>query len=337
MYRLFLRIFPPEDTPRDVLIDQFPATLGRSLENDLPLPFLSVSGRHLELRSHPGGLELIDLGSTNGSFLNEARLTPGTPYPVSGPFSLRLGDLPIDAIPEKLAPSSPTSSQDETATGVAVSFTSAHSQTALHAIIADLDADDQNPKVPYLEVLNSPHQALHLPLDLLVPNFLSSTPIPSLRSGKSEEATGNDLAELVWQDQTFVLTPLQEGWQLDATPVDGPLSVQNGMILTHMDLSFRFVDPLETALQILSLSSSSEHRSKNSIDVPVTAGTTGNTAFGPVQEPLAPLRNPRPQHDENSTKKTLHPGRFGAFEFGLLALCLVLMASTLSLFYFLFH
>jgi pSer/pThr/pTyr-binding forkhead associated (FHA) protein len=52
--------------------------MGRRPDNDVCLtgdPY--VSGRHAELRVHGGRVELVDTGSTNGTFLAGERLVPG--------------------------------------------------------------------------------------------------------------------------------------------------------------------------------------------------------------------------------------------------------------------
>lgn len=51
-------------------------TLGRAIQNDIVLSNSSVSGRHAELhRTRAGGFRLSDLGSTNGTLVNGARIT----------------------------------------------------------------------------------------------------------------------------------------------------------------------------------------------------------------------------------------------------------------------
>jgi hypothetical protein len=49
--------------------------IGRSSETDLPLDDTGVSRRHAEIRRTPHGYELVDLGSTNGSFVNGERVS----------------------------------------------------------------------------------------------------------------------------------------------------------------------------------------------------------------------------------------------------------------------
>jgi adenylate cyclase len=48
--------------------------VGRALTSDLPVVHPTVSRRHAELRAHPESVEVIDLGSSNGTFLNGVRV-----------------------------------------------------------------------------------------------------------------------------------------------------------------------------------------------------------------------------------------------------------------------
>jgi hypothetical protein len=51
-------------------------TLGRGEQNDIVITNSSVSGRHAELhRTREGNFRLSDLGSTNGTFVNDSRIT----------------------------------------------------------------------------------------------------------------------------------------------------------------------------------------------------------------------------------------------------------------------
>ncbi|MBW2736157.1 MAG: FHA domain-containing protein, partial [Deltaproteobacteria bacterium] len=58
---------------------------GRSIINDLTLNDKAVSGTHFEIVSDDDGYKLVDLGSTNGTFVGELRikevfLKPGTKF-----------------------------------------------------------------------------------------------------------------------------------------------------------------------------------------------------------------------------------------------------------------
>jgi len=52
-----------------------------------------VSRRHAKIRRAPEGYEIIDLESTNGTWVNEQRLTPNKPYPLASGSLLRLGRM----------------------------------------------------------------------------------------------------------------------------------------------------------------------------------------------------------------------------------------------------
>ena len=49
--------------------------IGRVPDNDIVVPHFSVSRHHAELRATPGGYRIVDLGSHNGTFVNEQRVT----------------------------------------------------------------------------------------------------------------------------------------------------------------------------------------------------------------------------------------------------------------------
>jgi cytochrome P450/NADPH-cytochrome P450 reductase len=49
--------------------------IGRAADNDIVVPHLSVSSYHAELRQVAGGYHIADLGSHNGTFVNEQRVT----------------------------------------------------------------------------------------------------------------------------------------------------------------------------------------------------------------------------------------------------------------------
>jgi pSer/pThr/pTyr-binding forkhead associated (FHA) protein len=69
----------PVPSPQDQTV-----RIGRAPDNDLVVPDPSVSGHHAELRTAPDGCQIVDLGSLNGTFVNEHRVTTAT---------LREGDL----------------------------------------------------------------------------------------------------------------------------------------------------------------------------------------------------------------------------------------------------
>jgi hypothetical protein len=54
---------------------------------------MGLSRRHAMIRRTEDGYVLIDLASTNGSWLNDERLTPNKPYPLASGSQLRFGRM----------------------------------------------------------------------------------------------------------------------------------------------------------------------------------------------------------------------------------------------------
>jgi hypothetical protein len=54
---------------------------------------MGLSRRHAMIRKADAGYEIIDLASTNGSWLNDERLVPNKPYPLASGSQLRFGRM----------------------------------------------------------------------------------------------------------------------------------------------------------------------------------------------------------------------------------------------------
>lgn len=71
-------------------------TIGRDATvADVPLPENGVSRLHLRLELNEQGLAVVDLGSTNGTFINSRPLTPSYGYPLADGDTLTIGTLNI--------------------------------------------------------------------------------------------------------------------------------------------------------------------------------------------------------------------------------------------------
>uniref|UniRef100_J3NAZ5 FHA domain-containing protein n=1 Tax=Oryza brachyantha TaxID=4533 RepID=J3NAZ5_ORYBR len=69
-------------------------TVGRVPEQaDIVLSVATVSGAHARLEKKEGRLLVTDLDSTNGTYINERRLTPGFPTPIDPGSLLIFGDI----------------------------------------------------------------------------------------------------------------------------------------------------------------------------------------------------------------------------------------------------
>src|SRR5690348_12612801 len=68
-------------------------TIGRALDNRLVVNTPTASSHHAEIRPGGYGYSLTDLGSTNGTFVNEQQLTPHSPRLLQGGDRIRIGDM----------------------------------------------------------------------------------------------------------------------------------------------------------------------------------------------------------------------------------------------------
>jgi len=66
-------------------------TIGRSSDNQIVLNDPQVSSRHAEVRPEGEAYVISDLGSTNGTFINQRRLTPNVPYVLKPTDFIRIG------------------------------------------------------------------------------------------------------------------------------------------------------------------------------------------------------------------------------------------------------
>ena len=70
-----LRVVTGADAGLEMSLGLPNVRIGTSPDNDLVLTDRAVSRRHAEIRMTPNGLLLRDLGSTNGTFINDVRIT----------------------------------------------------------------------------------------------------------------------------------------------------------------------------------------------------------------------------------------------------------------------
>ena len=63
---------------RDVPLGSRPITIGRALDNDIPIDNLAVSNYHAKVYSEAGRLVIEDLNTLNGTFVNDLRVERGT-------------------------------------------------------------------------------------------------------------------------------------------------------------------------------------------------------------------------------------------------------------------
>lgn len=96
-----------------------PIRFGRILDNDIVLPFDSVSRHHCELRYHGGQWALIDLKSMNGVRVNGERVTSAS-FDGQGEFELKPVIIQIKALRVHAKPSLQETSDDADPSGATI-------------------------------------------------------------------------------------------------------------------------------------------------------------------------------------------------------------------------
>src|ERR1700676_1699879 len=69
-----------------------PYTIGRAPDNQLVVNDLKASSYHAQIRSEGQSYEVTDLGSWNGTYVNEQQLVPHVPHLLSVNDQIRIGD-----------------------------------------------------------------------------------------------------------------------------------------------------------------------------------------------------------------------------------------------------
>ena len=80
---------------KEIKLDKPAFTLGRKPDNDIVLDNAAVSGHHAKMYESGGTWFVEDLNSTNGTFVNNQRVTAPTPFGIED--TLRIGRTMMSA------------------------------------------------------------------------------------------------------------------------------------------------------------------------------------------------------------------------------------------------
>jgi len=104
--------FTPEQIYCKVVVNRLPFIIGRKSDCDLPIDANTLSRHHAEIISCEGKLCLRDLGSTNGTYINDKKITVCTS--IEDGDIVRLGDIQLRVIIDKWAPISAEENNEHT-------------------------------------------------------------------------------------------------------------------------------------------------------------------------------------------------------------------------------
>jgi eukaryotic-like serine/threonine-protein kinase len=81
----------PEAVPAEMKLLEKPITIGRAPDCDMVVNFAQVSKYHCRVQRVADGIELVDLNSTNGTYLGSKRLAANTPVRWDGKTAFTIG------------------------------------------------------------------------------------------------------------------------------------------------------------------------------------------------------------------------------------------------------
>ncbi|MEM1165058.1 MAG: FHA domain-containing protein [Planctomycetota bacterium] len=106
-----LVVFKPDGSRMDIPLSVGTYSVGRSKECRLRVPLPNVSRQHCELRVGQDDLRVCDMGSSNGTFRNGLRLSPGDEVPLHAGDVVAIGafqmTLQVDGEPASVTPPPP--------------------------------------------------------------------------------------------------------------------------------------------------------------------------------------------------------------------------------------
>ncbi len=149
-----LVMFARDGTRKDFPILNRLTTIGRGRECDLRVPLLTISRKHCQLISDGDTLNIRDVSSSNGTFVNnqkvtEAQLGPGDRI-IVGPviFTVQINGIPEDVKPSKAELPQEETSEKVTMADTSVSLAAKAGQdldpiTALENLVAETLSEDE--------------------------------------------------------------------------------------------------------------------------------------------------------------------------------------------------
>jgi pSer/pThr/pTyr-binding forkhead associated (FHA) protein len=132
----------------EVVLDEFPVTVGRTRGAGLPIGHTLVSRHHCEIHCIDGAIVIRDCGSSNGTRINDELITEAVLRPGD---RLTVGPLTFEAIyePEVELPEAASTGASDSATRVA-GFLASFAESQPASVAESLPADDADENTAYI-------------------------------------------------------------------------------------------------------------------------------------------------------------------------------------------
>lgn len=345
---LRLTIQPSEGgTANSVSFDQTPVTLGRSSRCDIRLPYQIISSHHLTFTRENGGFQVVDVGSTNGTFLGDVKLTPNVPAEIKSGHALRIVDLKILVEIEEA----------ETKSFLSEGFTLAESTTMLRKMMSEslMPKSLSDQEIAHFRVVRGSGAGTLIRLeDDLVEGWIGSAADSLVRVEAAGLAAriaavkrSGDGYAIELAAGCDALIRVNDAW----CKALQPLRHEDRLVIANTELVF--CDPLEAHLAALDFPAGAPAVAEVSAGEPavsdVSAGAFSAEAVEAAREEpvaengesqevvVADDLSAKPEEKKAAKGKTPNREPLGMLEMGLLAFSGVLMMAGILLFLYLFE
>lgn len=291
-------------------------TIGRHTDCDVILASTSVSRHHAKISINKNVIEVEDLGSGNGTLLNQAKLTPKEKSPVIAGDILRIEefDIAIEPQVESVAKGNVVDI-DLDDDSVSVSSTMRRKLEITDPDIIEIKMIKkvlgalENEKQPSLQVITGPLAGNKVVFDDSVDEATIGRD-PNAHLILDDTSISRKHAVITKKWGSFVVRDLgsKNGTYLNAELIQDERRIKDGDEIIFGTVKTLFKNPLELDFSAISKSISESQQTKAAAEVPAPAPTPPNTpAAEPVQteKKEEPAPEPQPKESRKSEEQVL--------------------------------
>jgi pSer/pThr/pTyr-binding forkhead associated (FHA) protein len=244
--RFRIRTAPTADSGDlvDRVVDVEPAgdeiRIGRRAGVEIQLPFATVSSVHARVFRHGDGWALLDMGSSNGTFIGQTRLASGQPRLIKPGEIFRLADVTVSFEGEVGGDSTPDDKRSKTES----------TATLARRLVNDLFQAVAGAEIARVVVEKGPSQGQSLALALPDRAYkVGRAPDCDLVLSDDDVSREHAAFERRWQGVFVRDLGSKNGLEIDGKKVRGEQRVHDGEIISLGGTALRIDDPEERYLR----------------------------------------------------------------------------------------